>query len=218
MTEVEHETPQEPAQEPVEAPETPPEPEPEPGPEQEEPETPEHPDETAMFNEKEAEKGRRRIDRAVTSLVKTLQEVLADEAQYLQPCPRCANDFPGLVWDPTVKQVLPETRAAVMISMGENPDPQYLPDPRANKCPTCDGWGRVSTGSKVNRQDTLDCTECQGRGWIGPRAATIGTVTTPVPVPAAGTNGDTSQPTPDTDPWGRVRGEKLFGVMPGFEQ
>lgn len=176
-----------------------------------------HADEQAIFDEKEAEKGRKRIDRAVTGLVKTLQEVLADEAQYLQPCPRCVSDFPGMIWSPEVKQVLPDVRAAVMISMGENPDPALRQDPRANICPVCEGWGKVLTGSHVARFTKLDCEECHGRGFIGARAATIPAQEAPVPVGVAVTNGSSDEPQPDTDPWGRVRGEVNYGVLPGYE-
>jgi hypothetical protein len=170
------------------------------------------------FSEREKEAGRKRIERAVAKMVTTLQQVLADEADFLQPCPRCADDFPGLIWKPEVKQVLPVTRAAVMISMGENPDPTLKQDPRASTCDRCDGYGKVSTGSRVARQDKLECEECKGRGWVGPRAATIaastGTVAAVEYTPAEQNGGET----PATDPWGRVKGEPLYGVMPGFEQ
>ena len=150
-------------------------------------------------------------------MVDTLTEVLAEESQFLEPCPRCADDFPGLIWKASVKGVLPATRAAVMISMGEDPDPTLNPDPRANRCGTCDGWGKVATGSRVHRQDKLECTECAGRGWIGPRAATLtanGSSYTTIELPTASAD---SEPSPATDPWGRVKGEPLYGVMPGFE-
>ena len=169
------------------------------------------------FDEREAEAGRKRIDRAVASMVKTLNEVLADEAVYLEPCPRCKDDFPGLIWQPAIKQVLPETRAAVMISMGEDPDPTLNADPRANRCGVCDGWGKVATGSRVARQDKMECEECKGRGWVGPRMATLGTSTlapAPIVLDHAETNGAEA---PATDPWGRVKGEALYGVMPGYE-
>ena len=171
----------------------------------------------ASFDERAAEAGRKRIDRAVKSMVTTLNQVLADEAQYLQPCPRCADDFPGLIWQPGVKGVLPETRAAVMISMGEDPDPTLNPDPRANRCGVCDGWGKVATGSRVARQDKMECEECKGRGWVGPRMATIAAAPAapqPVLYDVSDTNGHESPP---TDPWGRVKGEPLYGIMPGYE-
>jgi hypothetical protein len=168
--------------------------------------------------DRERENGRKRIDRAVKQLDKTLAEVLSDEAEFLQPCPRCADDFPGLIWNPEVKQVLPQVRAAVMVSMGENPDPTLKQDPRASTCDRCDGYGKVSTGSKVARQDKLECEECHGRGWVGPRAATLpaaGTVVQSIDFTPAEQNGHDAPP---TDPWGRVKGEPLYGVMPGFEQ
>ena len=169
------------------------------------------------FNERAAEAGRQRIDRNVKNLVKALNEVLADEAQFLEPCPRCADDFPGLIWKPGVKGVLPETRAAVMISMGEDPDPTLNADPRANRCGVCDGWGKVATGSRVARQDKMECEECKGRGWVGPRMATLAAqpqTFAPVTIDHAETNGTEA---PATDPWGRVKGEALYGVMPGYE-
>jgi hypothetical protein len=170
------------------------------------------------FSEREKEAGRKRIERAVSKMVTTLQQVLADEAEFLQPCPRCADDFPGLIWNPEVKQVLPQVRAAVMVSMGENPDPTLKQDPRASTCDRCDGYGKVSTGSKVARQDKLECEECKGRGWVGPRAATLpaaGTAVQSIDFTPAEQNGHDAPP---TDPWGRVKGEPLYGVMPGFEQ
>jgi hypothetical protein len=170
------------------------------------------------FSEREKEAGRKRIERAVSKMVTTLQQVLADEAEFLQPCPRCADDFPGLIWNPEVKQVLPQVRAAVMVSMGENPDPTLKQDPRASTCDRCDGYGKVSTGSKVARQDKLECEECKGRGWVGPRAATLpaaGTAVQSIDFTPAEQNGSDAPP---TDPWGRVKGEPLYGVMPGFEQ
>ena len=171
----------------------------------------------SRFDERAAEAGRKRIDRAVGNMIKTLNDVLVDERQFLEPCPRCADDFPGLIWQPAVKQVLPATRAAVMISMGEDPDPTLNQDPRANRCQVCDGYGKVATGSRVARQDKLDCSECKGRGWIGPRSAELpatAAISTPVYIDHAETNGTES---PATDPWGRVKGEPLYGVMPGFE-
>jgi len=184
-------------------------------------ETPDEPDvldqAQAQFDERAAEAGRKRIDRAVKKMVDTLNEVLAEESQFLEPCPRCADDFPGLIWQPSVKGVLPATRAAVMISTGEDPDPTLNPDPRANRCGTCDGWGKVATGSRVARQEKLECTECAGRGWIGPRAATLtanGSSYTAIELPPTSADSD---PSPATDPWGRVKGEPLYGVMPGFE-
>ena len=167
--------------------------------------------------EREIEADQKRLDRAIKAYLRVATDVFAKQPDLVEPCPRCADDFPGLIWQPSVKQVLPQTRAAVMISMGEDPDPTLNPDPRANRCGTCDGWGKVATGSRVHRQDKLECTECAGRGWIGPRAATLtanGSSYTTIELPP--TSAD-SEPSPATDPWGRVKGEPLYGVMPGFE-
>ena len=175
-------------------------------------------EEQARFDEREAEKGRKRIDRAVSAMVKTLHDVLSDEAGYLEPCPRCKDDFPGLIWQPAIKQVLPETRAAVMVSMGEDPDPILRQDQNTERCPKCDGYGRVQTGSRVARQDKLTCLECQGRGWVGNRPERIQPALASEPLAVAHENGEQAYDTPETDPWGRVKGEALYGVMPGFEQ
>ena len=168
-------------------------------------------------SDREREASAKRIDRAVSKLVDVLHTELADSREYLEPCPRCADDFPGLIWKPGVKGVLPETRAAVMISMGEDPDPTLNADPRANRCGVCDGWGKVATGSRVARQDKMECEECKGRGWVGPRMATLAAqpqTFAPVTIDHAETNGTEA---PATDPWGRVKGEALYGVMPGYE-
>jgi hypothetical protein len=184
-------------------------------------ETPDEPDvldqAQQAATEREIEADQKRLDRAIKAYLRVATDVFAKQPDLVEPCPRCADDYPGLIIRPAFKQVLPETRAAVMISMGEDPDPTLNPDPRANRCGTCDGWGKVATGSRVARQDKLECTECQGRGWIGPRAATLtanGSSYTTIELPP--TSAD-SEPSPATDPWGRVKGEALYGVMPGFE-
>ena len=175
-------------------------------------------DAQAKFDERKAEAGRKRIDRAVSSMVKTLNEVLADEAQFLQACPRCADDFPGLIWDPTVKQVLPATRAAVMISMGEGAPVDLERARDAEQCPDCKGYGKVNTGSKVLGQDKLVCNNCKGRGWVGERASR-----TPEPVLTLNGNPDGELQLardPDTEPdsWGRMPDDPNYWVLPGHER
>lgn len=38
------------------------------------------------------------------------------------------------------------------------------------RCPDCNGYGKVLTGSHVEGHVTADCGSCQGSGWIRPRA------------------------------------------------
>lgn len=48
------------------------------------------------------------------------------------------------------------------------------PDPRSARCPDCEGWGKVYTGSLVEGHTVRDCHTCQGQGWVdrsGERAA-----------------------------------------------
>lgn len=46
-------------------------------------------------------------------------------------------------------------------------------DPHTHRCTTCDGRGKVRTGSLVSSQAERDCVDCNGNGWLSndPNAA-----------------------------------------------
>lgn len=184
-----------------EAPETPPE---APGP-------PSTADDQAM--EKVFDKARKRAD----TYMRAVPDILGAAAADLSLCPRCTDLLPGYVLPPQIKPVVGDQLVAVKLSIGEGVERPLKQDRRAFVCDDCDGEGKVLTGSHVRGQDKLKCENCNGRGWIGPRAASA-------PATTAAENGaaDYGEPVepetkPATDPWGRMRSDPLYGVMPGFE-
>jgi len=181
MTEpVEPQEPQEP-QEPVEAPETPQEPSDEPdrrGAEDGDPAPPEGAEQEPSSgqpqgkSEKEIEKGLQALEREAQRHAKRVGEIMEEDAQHLVRCELCAPLIPGFRWP----QVPDDQRAAVMLAIGFDPEPDLRADTQSGVCPDCDGWGQVATGSKVQGQGALPCTSCKGKGWRGPRERQAGSI------------------------------------------
>lgn len=149
--------------------------------------------------------------------LKAVVEILGAAAQDLHGCPRCGDFLPGLILPHAIKPVTPEQRVAVKVSMGEDAEPMYVLHRDSAACADCQGWGKVLTGSHVRGQDKVQCPNCQGRGFVGPLSQRT---TFPTPAPelvAVGDNGTEPEPAPETDPWGRMKGDPSYGVLPGFE-
>lgn len=47
---------------------------------------------------------------------------------------------------------------------GGQGEPEFAESPDRERCPDCDGWGKVRTGSRVPTEDVLPCPTCQGAG------------------------------------------------------
>lgn len=45
-------------------------------------------------------------------------------------------------------------------------------DPTTQRCPACDGYGRVYTGSRKQGQETRACPICAGDGWVAAATTT----------------------------------------------
>ena len=188
-------------------PETPEEPEAEPEP----PVTPPESNEALM------EQVFGQAQKRAKSYMKAVPELLGAAAADLSLCPRCTDLLPGFILPPQVKPVVGDQLVAVKLSIGEGLPVEYASADDASQCQACQGQGKVKTGSHVPKQDVLRCRHCEGRGWIGPRAAAM-------PAAAVEVNGhadiDYAPPVeeaPELDPWGRTRSDPLYGVMPGFE-
>jgi hypothetical protein len=169
------------------------------------------------MGEKELEKMHKRVATANASYAKKITEILGEEAELLELCPRCVEGgFPGFIFPPVMAPVDAETKAAVLVSIGEEAPNVSEPDPYSRRCDACQGWGRVLSGSRLNQQKTLQCLPCHGRGWVAvgdERSGQQQPVVALVPV-----NGDESpveQP-PDADPWGRGPDHPDYGRLPQF--
>jgi hypothetical protein len=169
------------------------------------------------MGEKEMEKMHKRVAQASASYAKKITEILGDEAQVLELCPRCVGGgFPGFIFPPLMAPVDPETKAAVLLSIGEEAPNVSEPDPYSRRCDACEGWGRVLSGSRLNQQKTLLCLPCHGRGWVAvgdERRVAQQAVTAP-DVPRE--NGAPVEQPPEADPWGRGPEHPDYGRLPQF--
>jgi hypothetical protein len=188
-------------------------------PDTEQPETPEPVPETPpASNEALQEELFAAAGRKAKSYMKGIPDVLGQSAADLLLCPRCTDLLPGWILPLSIKPVSDEQKIAVKQSIGELVEPSYRQDAHSSTCQDCDGEGKVATGSHVQKWKVAVCKACDGRGWVGPRATSL---PPEAPAPAVGPLGPldvdgTEQPL--QDPWGRLRDDPLYGVMPGFER
>jgi len=208
---------------PQEAPQEPSEPSPdeeEAAEEEEQPEEPAEPQEPSALaavgmSEKELERGRKAIEKAGEAYATKLSNVMGEEANQLETCPRCAPlGFLGFYFP--AAPVSTEQKDAVLASVGEQPAIATKLANFARRCDDCDGNGVVLSGSRRNDNKTIRCVTCEGRGYIfvGERPSPVESYTpaVPEPVPANGA----PQDTPNVDLWGRPAGHPDYGVHPMY--
>ena len=186
-------------------------------------ETPEAQVPQHALGEREIERMMKRIDSANTAYRKRVAEIMGAEVEVLEPCPRCADPVYGAIFPPMMKPVDAETKARVLLSVGEEGDEVTRADPYARRCDTCDGAGYTLTGSRLARARTIKCHDCGGRGWlaVGPERTADAARAVTVPPSAevaAMENGhdEAPAPAPDTDLWGRGKNDPNYGVHPMY--
>ena len=144
-------------------------------------------------SEKDIEKAMEKLSREARRHRDRIGEIMGEDALALQVCELCWPPAPGFRFP----QVPEDQKAAVMMAIGFDPEPDLRPDEASQACPKCDGYGLVATGSKVKGQDALPCLNCGGSGWVGPRRTQPATVPA-APAPADVGNGP--QPPAPLDP------------------
>src|SRR6266542_594340 len=166
--------------------------------------------------ERELEKMFKRVETANATYSRKLGEIMGEESHVLEQCPRCASPFLGFIFPPLMQPVSPEVKDKVLISVGEQPAAASEPDKYSRRCDACAGMGVVLSGSRTNRDRTLTCYDCKGRGWIP--VGDERRVGAPDIAPAPSANGptETIEQPPDQDPWGRTPGDPDYGRMPQY--
>jgi hypothetical protein len=154
------------------------------------------PEQPQGLSEKDLEKTFAKLDREAQRHKGRIEEIMGEDAAMLVPCVLCEPLMPGFVM-PSPKT--PERFPAVRAFMGDAEPQAWEQDPNTRTCQTCDGMGEVKTGSKVQSQTTLVCTDCGGKGWQGqrPAVAATGPMSAP-PLPDA--NGQRENAPPTIDP------------------
>jgi len=114
-------------------------------------------------SEAEIERQGQALDRATKAYIHKLTTALGPDLGEWHACPMCVDGFPGIRM-----AVMPqgEQLARIKVEIGEDPDPDLAGDPYSRRCDHCDGYGKVSTGSRISGQKSAQCYDCKGRGWI----------------------------------------------------
>lgn len=154
-------------------------------------------------SQKEIEQVWRKFEKSSQVWRKRVAEIMGDAVEVLIPCPLCDDNIPGYVMPaPDV----PERFPAVREFMGDAQPVAHEQDPNTRTCQTCNGWGEVETGSRVQGQSLLACTDCGGKGWQGVRApvASSGPMA-PAPMPESNGQGEATPQGPETPEAAKLR-------------
>lgn len=131
------------------------------------------PRDTATPPAEETEKTMRdlgtRLDNENERHWKRINEIMGADAQQLVPCELCFIKTPGYRWDAAPNA---ETTARVRVVIGMPDLSNYRPSSTETVCDTCNGLGKVRTGSAVAQFETANCDPCQGKGFVATRERT----------------------------------------------
>lgn len=92
-----------------------------------------------------------------------VRRIMAGDAELLQPCPACWT--PGYMFPPAQSGLDEQTRNAILGALGMLPEQNLVTAADAQRCSTCNGYGRTLTGSRAPGSETKPCAACSGTGW-----------------------------------------------------
>lgn len=163
---------------------------------------------------------------------KRVEEIYEGEAEEFTECPMCLGHPAGVL----KYLIFPdEQRDAIMAALGLSEQENYKPMDGAALCDKCDGYGRVTTPSKVPGEHVKLCPACTQLGPDGipfatgwrkipgpndPPQANVYQLATPAPgapvwTPADGTYTPPPAPEPPAyDAWNRPAGHPHFNIPP----
>lgn len=172
--------------------------------------------EPAGPTEEQVQKILDRIEKRGDTYTRAVLELAEEAEQPIVRCPVCIPFVPGFVFDPGVVPLSEVQEQGARLLLGQGIGPDYRQAPNSETCPTCNGWGKVKTGSRVDGKGLIVCAECAGRGFIG-EAANV------TPAQAAGAEEipyalapDPEAFTPDEDNWHTPRSHPDFGKLPQY--
>ena len=176
----------------------------EPGPD-EDGQTPAPPNEPQGLTPEQLEKRSKSAETRFATYARGIRGLYEDEEENLVECPLCPPQHKGFVDVRFAGHIPEEVADAVKFYLGVARQVEYPQDPGANTCPMCDGYGKVTTGSRVPGHETRTCTNCTGYGYMPPPGR--------VQKPSENGHGDLvaveltepTLPDEDRDPWGEPR-------------
>jgi hypothetical protein len=116
-----------------------------------------------VLSEKQMRAALDKLDREKERHTARVSEIMGEDALSLVPCELCAPNIPGFRFNMAPSE---ETQTAVRKVLGMPTVENLKPDPYSRRCDVCDGKGKTRTDSLVERQETVRCIPCEGRGWI----------------------------------------------------
>lgn len=203
---------------PVEDPEQPDETETEQPDETEQPEAPQGDTPESM------EKRFKGVERSFNTYKSSVDRNLEEYALDLLPCPMCfGTPHPAFVNKHDMGRVPDDVQGNVKMFLGLAREKDYPASDTHNRCSSCQGLGKVSTGSLVPDHATITCHACNGFGYMPPpsRADAATIPNGGQPEHSAATPHDFEQP--DRDSWGEPRVlpdgtlNENYGKMPQFK-
>ena len=166
----------------------------------EEPEADEQPAEEAppaaqSEDEREIEALYTRLETKAKNYVKGMGDMIEGTGIPVALCEMCADAYPGIRWTEPRDQTHAALLSIVGAAGGQSP---LLPDPDAEICERCGGYGANALPAHVPGNEMRGCKACNGAGWL---ERPPGGSQFQAPVPAA-TNGSTEAlpGVPETDP------------------
>lgn len=170
----------------------------------------------APKSEKEIERALKAVEKAGTTYRNAIGRAMGEDAQALEPCPRCNAPVAGMVFPVEVAPVDDETREAVLASIGEGvaAGPPLQDAKGVETCPVCLGHGELRYPTLKPHTATQACPRCVGSGYITkdePQPET--NVYTPQAwQPTTTTTSGNDYGLPDS--WGRPVGHPHYGIAP----
>ena len=125
--------------------------------------------EARLLSEREAEALGKKLDAERKRHGKRVMELLGNDLGGHIPCPTCMDGIDGFIVSPEFAPLDPEQRNRMMQILGLD-DWEHMPTADwAVQCETCQGVGKVKTGSHVPGRETTGCDDCGEAGWRNTR-------------------------------------------------
>lgn len=167
-------------------------------------------------SQKEIDAKTTKLERASTTYLKKVAEILGDDLADFVPTPLSLPFLFGFVFNPSNVELDESIINATKALIGDPVPPPLAQAPDAHECPVCLGYGSVLTGSKLHPYNVDRCIECKGKGWIGERANLAPAQVGQLHSVEVAQHTDPQEPAPDEDAWGTPRNHPDYGKSPQY--
>lgn len=178
---------------------------------------------TTAQTEREMEEKFKKLGKAADTWIAKVPALLGDDAQAFVRCELCLPDVPGFHLPPEMMEASSDEHARLIEVLRTPSSPEYVQSSAFRTCGECEGWGMVTTGSKVPGKERATCATCKGYGYVPPPGANVAAGAVP-----AGDNGQAHELPDgplleDADAWGSPRiladgrENPNYGKMPQYK-